>query len=572
MNADQILISLTFFVYLLLLIAIGWMAYNRTRNLDDFILGGLRLGSWTAALSAGASDMSGWLLLGLPGFAYLSGVESVWLAAGLLAGTWLNWRIMAAPLRSYSEIAGNSLTIPAFLRHRFRDNSGLIQVVSAAFILLFFVFYTSSGLVAGGKLFQSVFGLDYAWAVAIGTCAIIIYTAVGGFLAVSWTDLVQALLMAAALVAVPVMAISELGGIGPTLNLVDQNSPDLLDAMTSNEGTALSLISVLSLLGWGLGYFGQPHILARFKGIESVKAIPKARRIAVSWTFFTLTGASLVGIAGIGYLESPLVGADSEKVFIQLVGLLFHPVIAGICLAAILAAVMSTADSQLLVASSALTADIYKGIFRNTATTRELVWVGRATVILIAFIAFLLALNPDSNVLNLVAYAWAGFGAAFGPTLLLSLYWKRMNRTGALAGILVGGVTVVIWKQLTGGVFDLYEIIPGFLLSTLAIVLFSLMSRQGVPQAQSRFGRCSSRNNISTSQHIAARFGQTWTFDTIVYRLPPLCAESCQVPLQAVIVSYRQTNRWAQSADSVLWDVCVPVHAAAASTQLLRAG
>lgn len=478
MSTDQVIISLTFLVYLLLMLAIGWAAYSRTNNLDDFILGGRRLGSWTAALSAGASDMSGWLLLGLPGFAYLSGMESIWLAAGLLAGTWLNWRTMAAPLRSYSRIAGDSLTIPAFFRHRFRDESGLLQSVSASFILLFFVFYTSSGLVAGGKLFQSVFGLDYSGAVAAGACAIILYTAVGGFLAVSWTDLVQALLMVVALIAVPMMTIDELGGISKTFELVRQTNPELLNALTASDGTALSLIGILSLLGWGLGYFGQPHILARFKGISSVAAIPKARRIAVSWTFLSLAGASLVGIAGIAYLNSPLTGADSEKVFIQLVGLLFHPVIAGICLAAILAAVMSTADSQLLVASSAFTADLYQGILRKTATPRELMWVGRLTVIVIAGIAFLLALDPDSKVLDLVAYAWAGFGAAFGPTLLLSLYWKRMNRAGALAGILVGGITVVIWKQLSGGIFDLYEIIPGFLLSAIAVLLFSLLSRE----------------------------------------------------------------------------------------------
>jgi sodium/proline symporter len=481
LNTDQLVISLTFTVYLLLLLAIGWVAYTRTRDLGDFILGGRRLGSWTAALSAGASDMSGWLLLGLPGFAYLSGMESIWLAAGLLAGTWLNWRTMAAPLRSYTQIAGNSLTIPAFLGQRFRDDTGLIQAVSASFILLFFIFYTSSGLVAGGKLFQSVFGLDYTWAVAAGTCAIILYTAVGGFLAVSWTDLVQGLLMLAALIAVPVVAINELGGIEMTFNLVKQSNPDLLDAMTSSDGAGLSLISALSLLGWGLGYFGQPHILARFKAIKSVAAIPRARHIAISWTFLTLTGACLVGIAGIGYLDSPLSETDSEKVFIQLVGLLFHPVIAGICLAAILAAIMSTADSQLLVASSAFTADLYKGTIRKTAATRELMWVGRITVILIAIIAFLLALNPDSKVLDLVAYAWAGFGAALGPTLLFALYWKRMNRSGALAGILTGGITVVIWKQLSGGIFELYEIIPGFVLSSLAIIMFSLISSR--PQA-----------------------------------------------------------------------------------------
>ena len=489
MRSDQLIISLTFVFYLLLLLAIGRAAYSRTRNLGDFILGGRRLGSWTAALSAGASDMSGWLLLGLPGFAYLSGLESIWLALGLLAGTWLNWRTMAAPLRSYSEIAGDSLTIPTFLRQRFRDDSGLIQLVSAFFILLFFVFYTSSGLVAGGKLFQSVFGLDYTWAVAIGAIAIVLYTAVGGFLAVSWTDLVQAPLMLAALIAVPVLTINELGGIGPAVSLVEQVNPELLDAFTSSEGAALSLISVLSLLGWGLGYFGQPHILARFKGIESVGAIPKARRIAVSWTFLTLTGASLVGMAGIGYMDPPLTGADNEKVFIKLVELLFHPAIAGICLAAILAAVMSTADSQLLVASSALTEDLYKGIFRRSAATGELMWVGRITVILIACIAFTLALNPESKVLDLVAYAWAGFGAAFGPTLLLSLYWKRMNRAGALAGILVGGITVVAWKQLSGGIFDLYEIIPGFLFSTFAILLFSLINRKPEDEIISEYVR-----------------------------------------------------------------------------------
>ena len=477
MDADQVVISLTFFVYLLLLLGIGWAAYIRTSNLGDFILGGRRLGSWTAALSAGASDMSGWLLLGLPGFAYLSGLESVWLAAGLLAGTWLNWSVMAAPLRSYSERAGNALTIPAYLRYRFGDESGLIQAVSAFFILLFFVFYTSSGLVAGGKLFQSVFGLDYVLAVAVGAAAIVLYTAIGGFLAVSWTDLLQALLMAAALVAVPLLAINELGGIEPMLAHVQLFDRDLLDATTSSDGTPLTLIGILSLLGWGLGYFGQPHILARFKGINSVSAIPRARQIAVSWTFITLAGATLVGIAGIGYLDSPLSDADSEKVFIQLVSLLFHPVIAGICLAAILAAIMSTADSQLLVASSALTEDIYKGIIRQQASAGELMWMGRLTVILVALVAFLLALNPESKVLDLVAYAWAGFGAAFGPVLLFSLYWKRMNRAGALAGILAGGITVVIWKQLSGGLFDLYEIIPGFLLSSLAVLLFSLKGK-----------------------------------------------------------------------------------------------
>jgi sodium/proline symporter len=475
-NNNPVVIGITFLSYILLMLGIGWLAYRRTTALKDFILGGRSLGSWVAALSAGASDMSGWLLLGLPGYAYLSGFESLWLSAGLLIGTWLNWRLMASRLRAYSEAAGDALTLPTFLARRFRDTSNLLQPISAFFILLFFLFYTSSGLVAGGKLFQTVFDLPYLWAVTAGALAIIIYTSVGGFLAVSWSDLIQALLMAAALLVVPLMALIQLDGLSASLQQIEQQNAHLLNLFTSNEGQTLSLVAVVSLLGWGLGYFGQPHILARFKGIRSTTAIPRARRIAVSWTFLTLTGATLVGIAGIGYLDTPLTGADSEKVFILLVEALFHPVVAGICLAAILAAIMSTADSQLLVSSSAFTEDLYKGLFRKAAGEGELVLMGRLSVILVAAVAFVLALDPESKVLDLVAYAWAGFGAAFGPTLLLALYWPRMTRNGALAGIVGGGVTVVLWKQLEGGLFNLYEIVPGFLVSTLAIVLFSLLS------------------------------------------------------------------------------------------------
>jgi sodium/proline symporter len=486
-NNNPVVIGITFLIYILLMLGIGWVAYRRTSVFKDFILGGRRLGSWVAALSAGASDMSGWLLLGLPGYAYLSGFESIWLSAGLLLGTWLNWRLMATRLRAYSEAAGDALTLPTFLARRFRDKSNLLQPISAFFILLFFLFYTSSGLVAGGKLFQTVFDLPYLWAVTVGALAIIIYTSVGGFLAVSWSDLVQALLMAAALVAVPVMAASQLGGPSVSLEQIQQLNAHLLNPFTSNEGRALSLVTVVSLLAWGLGYFGQPHILARFKGIRSTAAVPRARRIAVSWTFITLAGATLVGIAGIGYLDPPLAGADSEKVFMFLVETLFHPLVAGICLAAILAAIMSTADSQLLVSSSAFTEDLYKGLFRKEATERELVTIGRLAVILVAAIAFALARDPESKVLDLVAYAWAGFGAAFGPTLLLSLYWPRMTRNGALAGIVGGGVTVVIWKQLQGGIFDLYELVPGFLVSAVAILLFSLLDRKPEDEIISEF-------------------------------------------------------------------------------------
>ena len=472
MDERQLTIGLSFLVYLLLMLGIGYFAWRQTHTLSDFVLGGRRLGSWVAALSASASDMSGWLLLGLPGYAYLSGLESLWLAGGLWIGTWLNWRFLAARLRVASEQAGNALTLPEYLANRFDDTSGLIRAVSALFILLFFLFYTSSGLVAGGKLFEAVFGLPYLWAVAVGTLTILLYTAFGGFLAVSWTDLVQGLLMAAALVAVPVMALDD----SPSRVDLSHISPELLDPFTDKLGAPLSWIAIVSLLAWGLGYFGQPHILARFKAVQSVTLIPRARRIAVSWVALTLSAACLVGLSGITTFSPPL--ADAEKVFIHLVDLLFHPLIAGICLAAILAAIMSTADSQLLVASSAVTGDLYKTLFRKGASDRELVIVGRLAVLSIALLAFLLALDPESKVLDLVAYAWAGFGAAFGPAIVLSLYWPRMTRWGALAGILAGGITVVAWKQLQGGIFDLYEIVPGILASVIAILLASLSEGQ----------------------------------------------------------------------------------------------
>ena len=475
MDQRELLISLTFAGYLLVILVIGVIAWHRTRNLSDFVLGGRRLGSWVTALSASASDMSGWLLLGLPGYAYAAGLESFWLAFGLLVGTWLNWRLVAGRLRTASEEAGNALTLPQYLSNRFHDDSGLIRVVSSLFVLLFFLFYTSSGLVAGGKLFEAVFGLPYLWAVSLGALTIILYTAFGGFLAVSWTDLFQGLLMAAALVAVPLFAMDLTDGSAGAIASIREQNPELLNPFTNSDGEALGMIAILSLLAWGLGYFGQPHILARFKAVRDAGLVPQARRVAVSWVFLTLTAACLVGLMGIPVIETPL--EDAEKVFIHLVDLLFHPLIAGICLAAILAAVMSTADSQLLVSSSAFTGDIYRVLFRKGASERELVMVGRLAVLAIALAAFLLAMDPENKVLDLVAYAWAGFGAAFGPAVLLSLYWRGMNRWGALAGILVGGITVVVWKPLQGGLFDLYEIVPGFAASMLAIVLVSRLTQ-----------------------------------------------------------------------------------------------
>ncbi|MEZ9502829.1 sodium/proline symporter PutP [Vibrio sp. 10N.286.51.B11] len=468
-------ITTTFIAYLIMMLAIGVIAYKRTSSSTDYFLGGRSLGPWPAALSAGASDMSGWLLLGLPGYAYAAGFEAFWLAGGLLVGTWANWLISAKRLRTYS-ITTESLTLPEFLSRRFNDNSKLIQTISAFFILLFFLFYTSSGLVAGGKLFETVFGLDYTTAVIIGTVCVVSYTLFGGFLAVSWTDLVQGLLMSAALLIVPIAAMN--GGLGQLSTDLHNINPELLTLWNDVKGEPLSAIAIISLAAWGLGYFGQPHILARFKATRSNKDLTTARRIAVVWSALSMVGAMLVGLVGLIYVTNS--GApkldDGEKIFMLLVNAMFHPVIAGILLAAILAAIMSTADSQLLVSSSAMAEDLYKQLLKKDATSEEIVRVGRFAVILISLIALVLAMTPDSSVLGLVSYAWAGFGAAFGPAIVLSLYWSRMNRNGALAGIVVGGVTIVLWKQFTGGWFDVYEIVPGIILSTISIVIVSLIT------------------------------------------------------------------------------------------------
>ncbi|WP_107850682.1 sodium/proline symporter PutP [Oceanimonas marisflavi] len=466
----------TFIVYLIGMLAIGYYAYQRTANSSDYFLGGRSLGPWPAAISAGASDMSGWLLLGLPGYAYAAGMESLWLAGGLLLGTWANWQFCAKRLRTYTIETENALTIPEYLSRRFEDNSKLLQSIAAFFILLFFLFYTSSGLVAGGKLFETVFGLDYQIAVVLGTVCIVSYTLFGGFLAVSWTDLVQGLLMAAALMFVPIAAME--GGFGQFSQDLSAINPELLTLWNDMQGEPLSLIAIVSLAAWGLGYFGQPHILARFKATRSNKDIGTARRIAVSWSLLSMAGAVMVGMVGLLYVNKELGGelADSETIFMVLVNAMFHPVIAGILLAAILAAIMSTADSQLLVSSSALAEDFYKRVFKPDASSESIVNVGRFAVVALSVIALVLAFNPDSTVLGLVSYAWAGFGAAFGPALLFSLYWRNMNRNGALAGVLVGGITVVVWKQLSGGLFDLYEIVPGFVLASVAIVLVSSLT------------------------------------------------------------------------------------------------
>ena len=478
MIQDNWLIVATFVAYVLFMLYLGLRAQRRLHDFKDYLLAGRGIGSWVAALSAGASDMSGWLLLGLPGYAYLAGLEAGWLVLGLGLGTYANWHLVAPRLRRASEDAGDALTIPAYLERRFADDSGALRITAALLILVFFLFYTSSGLVAAGKLFEEVFGFSYLGSVAVGTTVIIVYTLLGGFLAVSWTDLAQGLLMAAALVVVPLMVIALQGGPEATLAGLEASHPNLLDPLSSAAGEPLGLLAILSLMAWGLGYFGQPHILARFMAIKSVDLIPRARRIAIAWTLIGMLGATAVGMAGIGWLEPALEGADSEKVFILLASQLFHPLVAGLLLAAILAAIMSTADSQLLVSASALSEDLYRKAFGQDADDHRMILIARIAVVVIAALAFGLATDPDSKVLDLVAYAWAGFGAAFGPVILLSLYWPRMNRAAALAGMITGGLAVWGWKSLEGGWFDLYELLPAFLASLAVSLVVGLSTRK----------------------------------------------------------------------------------------------
>jgi sodium/proline symporter len=468
----------TIVVYMGICLVLGFVAYRRTTNLADYILGGRSLGSWVTAFSAQASDMSGWLLMGLPGLAYVAGVNSIWLVLGLIVGTWLNWRYIAAPLRTRTEQLGNSLTMPDYFERRFDDRSRVLRTLTAFFILVFFTFYTSSGFVATGRLFESLFGMPYHEAMFWGSIVMLAYTFFGGFLAVSWSDVLQGTLMFVALVLVASLAITMLGGPGDAAAALEARNPALLDPFTNADGTAIGLIGILSLLAWGLGYPGQPHVLARFMAIRNADEMPTARRVAMGWVIVVLIGAILVGLTGVLLLDPPLAGPDSEKVFIVMSGQYLHPVLAGICLSGILAAIMSTASAQLLVASSAFAQDFYKGLFRRDPGRLELLWIGRGAVLAIAMLAFLLALNPNNKVLDLVAWAWAGFGAAFGPAIVLSLYWPRMTRNGALAGILVGGITVILWKQGSGGIFALYEMVPGVVLSALAIWIVSSLEKK----------------------------------------------------------------------------------------------
>ncbi|MFF9808152.1 sodium/proline symporter PutP [Streptomyces coeruleorubidus] len=470
-----------FLVYVAAMIGIGVWAYTRTRTFADFALGGRRLNGVVAALSAGASDMSGWLFLALPGAVYAAGLGASWIAVGLVIGTYLNWLFVAPRLRTYTERAENAVSLSAYLEERFEDRTRMLRLVSAAVTLVFFTVYVASGLVAGGLLFEQVFDIRFGTGVTLTALVIVVYACLGGFLAVSLTHVMQAGLMVLALLVIPLTAVVMLGGFGALGDALDDKAPSLLnmgarvgyaDGQWSESGS-LGAVATISLLAWGLGYFGQPHILARFMGIRSTRAVPAARRIGTAWVSAVLAGATLVGLAGIGQLGTPL--GDPDTVYIALTQTLLTPWVAGVMLIAVLAAIMSTADSQLLVSSTALTEDFYRAFLHRRAGDKALVRVGRCAVVLVILVAFVIALR-GGGLLDIVAQAWAGFGAAFGPVVLLSLYWPGMTWAGAMAGIVSGAGTVLFWENINPLLGPLesgiYEMVPGVLVATVAALVF----------------------------------------------------------------------------------------------------
>ena len=458
----------TFIVYILAMLIIGIVAARMTSSLNDYVLGGRSLGRVVTALSAGASDMSGWLLMGLPGALFLSGISEAWIAIGLTVGSWCNWKFVAARLRSFTANASDALTLPDYLASRFCDKYRITAVAAAVIILIFFVVYCASGMVSAARLFEQTFEMDYSNALLIGAVSTIFYVFIGGFLAVSWTDTVQATLMIFALLLTPVIMIMDCGGFDVANELIMQQDPEL-----SHFLKGMTVVGFLSLVGWGLGYMGQPHILVRFMAAGSVRGMGDARRISITWMILCLLGAVLIGYFGVAFaIKHPEVTVSNpEQIFIIVTQTLFTPWIAGILLSAILAAIMSTLSCQLLVASTTLTADFYRRWMRPHASQSELVWCGRMMLLLVAVIAYVIALDPNSGILKLVSYAWAGFGASFGPSILISLFWRKMTLQGAIAGMVVGAATVIIWEA--GAFLGLYSIVPGFILSSIAIFVIS---------------------------------------------------------------------------------------------------
>ena len=483
---DNIWILVAFGVYLLFMMAIGLFYYRKTKNSADYFLGGRSLNGWVAALSAQASDMSGWLLMGLPGAIYALGTGQIWIAVGLAIGTILNWVFVASRLRRYTIRAGNSLTMPEFFENRFHDRSKVLRIASSLFIMIFFLVYTASGFSAGAKLFSVVFGIEYTWALVIGAFVILVYTFLGGFLAVCWTDFVQGLMMLVSLIIVPLFAVSLIGGPDKTVEILNGLGTNFLNPMYDN-GEPMSFVGIISQLAWALGYFGMPHILIRFMAIRDEREVRKSRKIAIVWVVLSLSIACFLGIIGRAFfVDAPI--SNSENVFIEMIGKVFTdhlgiPFVGGLLLCGILAAIMSTADSQLLVTASSISEDVYKGVISKKATEKSMLLVSRITVLLVSVVAFIIALDPNSSVMGLVSNAWAGFGATFGPVVLLGLFWRRANRAGAACGMIGGGLTVILWDYIPfggttlAGCTGLYSLVPGFLIGALLMVAVSLLTK-----------------------------------------------------------------------------------------------
>lgn len=519
MSTDKIITLVAFAFYLVVMILIGVFYSKRTANNEDYFLGGRNLGGWTAALSAQASDMSGWLLMGLPGSIYLAGTGEVWIAIGLLIGTILNWFIVSSRLRKYTIVAGNSLTIPSFFENRYRDKSGIIKIVSAIIIAVFFAVYTASAFSSGAKLFAVLFGDSiqnaYTVGLVIAAVVILIYTLLGGFKAVCTTDFIQGMLMLVAILAVPIVAFAIVQhdtGLNAALQSHGVSNPDnYLNIFKNEDGSNISTASVISGLAWGLGYFGMPHIIIRFMAIKNEAEVKKSRKIAIVWVILSLAAACFVGVVARAYLTTQLDGTNSETAFIRLIQQVFSGngaliFIGGIFLCGILAAIMSTADSQLLVTSSAISEDIFKGIFKkhdnkSEETEKTALLVGRVCVIVVAIVAFVIALDPNSSIMGLVSDAWAGFGSAFGPVVLLALFWKRSNLAGSIAGMITGALTVIVWDylpiaggQLLKDTTGLYSLAIGFPLALLVNVLVTLITKKPSREMEKEF------DSIKTTQ------------------------------------------------------------------------
>ena len=490
MTTAQICICLAIAIYLIAMLGVGVWFAKSNNSVDDFYLGGRKLGPFVTAMSAEASDMSSWLLMGLPGVAYLTGLaEASWTAIGLAIGTYINWLIVARRIRRYSNRL-DAITVPQFFSKRWGDERNLLSAIAAVVIIIFFVPYLASGFSACGKLFASLFGVEYITAMLISAAVIVVYTVMGGFLAASFTDLIQSIIMTVALVVVLGFGVVNAGGMDAVLDNARSMAgylslSNIYDPATGGSNP-YSLLTICSLLAWGLGYFGMPHILLRFMAIEEEKKLTLSRRVATTWVVISMGVAIIIGVVGSGMTKAGTLEqlADSETIIVRIASLIgnhgvFAALVAGVILAGILAATMSTADSQLLAASSSVSQNLAVEFFHLKISGKKSVFVARATMVCVSLLAAFLARDPDSSVFRVVSFAWAGFGAAFGPTVLFALFWKRSTKWGALAGMVAGGAMVFIWKYLIaprGGAWAIYELLPAFIVASVAIVVVSLLT------------------------------------------------------------------------------------------------